>query len=66
MKFTKGNVIQPGAGDAVQKEAETHLPYLAMREGVFITMEDFSTGVKWTFRYRYDFFRPCFDPGSDL
>jgi hypothetical protein len=36
-----------------QKEAETHLPYLAMKEGIFITMEDFDTAEQWTFRYRF-------------
>ncbi len=36
----------------VQKEAETHLPWVAMREGLSIGMEDFDTRKMWTFRYR--------------
>ncbi|XP_024358637.1 uncharacterized protein [Physcomitrium patens] len=36
-----------------KKEAESHLPYLAMKEGILITMEDFDTGQQWTFRYRF-------------
>nr|XP_024402135.1 putative B3 domain-containing protein Os04g0676650 isoform X1 [Physcomitrium patens] len=36
-----------------KREAETHLPNLAVKEGIFITMEDFDTRERWTFRYRF-------------
>jgi hypothetical protein len=37
----------------LQKEAEQHMPFLAMRGGVSIQMEDFDTGHSWNLRYRY-------------
>ncbi|KAH8953214.1 hypothetical protein BDL97_08G012200 [Sphagnum fallax] len=42
-----GRIVLP------KKEAETHLPWVAMREGLSIGMEDFDTGKMWTFRYRF-------------
>ena len=36
-----------------QKEAEMHLPFLAVREGISLQMEDFDTGVCWSIRYRW-------------
>ena len=35
-----------------QKEAELHLPILALREGVSLQMDDFDSGHCWTIRYR--------------
>ena len=37
----------------LQKEAEMHLPFLAVREGISLQMEDFDTGVCWSIRYRW-------------
>jgi hypothetical protein len=37
----------------LQKEAESCLPYLAVKEGMLLTMEDFYTGKTWKVRYRY-------------
>ncbi|KAG0581428.1 hypothetical protein KC19_4G250700 [Ceratodon purpureus] len=40
-----GRIILP------KKEAEQHMPFLAMRGGVAIQMEDFDTGHSWNLRY---------------
>jgi hypothetical protein len=42
-----GRIILP------KKESESHLPCLTLKEGVLVSMEDFDTGMTWTFRYRY-------------
>jgi hypothetical protein len=42
-----GRIVLP------KKEAESCLPYLAVKEGMFLTMEDFYTGKTWKVRYRY-------------
>lgn len=36
-----------------QKEAEQHMPFLSMRGGVCIQVEDFDSGHIWNLRYRY-------------
>lgn len=43
----------------LQKEAEQHMPFLAMRGGLSIQMEDFDTGHSWNLRYRYGSFCFC-------
>ncbi|KAG0626149.1 hypothetical protein M758_2G106100 [Ceratodon purpureus] len=42
-----GRIILP------KKEAEQHLPILALREGVTLQMEDFDSGQCWNIRYRF-------------
>jgi hypothetical protein len=42
-----GRIILP------KKEAEQHMPFLAMRGGVSIQMEDFDSGHTWNLRYRF-------------
>jgi len=42
-----GRIILP------KKEAEMHLPILALREGVLLQMEDFDSGHCWNIRYRF-------------
>ncbi|XP_024360671.1 uncharacterized protein [Physcomitrium patens] len=42
-----GRIILP------KKEAEVHLPILALREGVSLLMEDFDSGYCWNIRYRF-------------
>ncbi|KAG0600318.1 hypothetical protein M758_11G023800 [Ceratodon purpureus] len=59
LRFILHKVLQPSdvnnLGRIVisKKEAEAHLPYLSLKEGIFITMEDFDTSDLWTFRYRF-------------
>ncbi|XP_024401493.1 B3 domain-containing protein VP1 [Physcomitrium patens] len=42
-----GRIILP------KKEAEAHLPILALREGILLQMEDFDSGHCWKIRYRF-------------
>ncbi|CAK9881109.1 unnamed protein product [Sphagnum jensenii] len=42
-----GRIVLP------KKESETHLPYLTSKEGILVSMDDFDTGMAWSFRYRY-------------
>ncbi|KAH9553086.1 hypothetical protein CY35_09G101100 [Sphagnum magellanicum] len=42
-----GRIVLP------KKEAESCLPYLAVKEGMSLAMEDFDTGKTWKVRYRY-------------
>nr|QCF46580.1 B3 domain-containing transcription factor [Pohlia nutans] len=42
-----GRIILP------KKEAEQHMPFLAMRGGISIQMEDFDSGRTWNLRYRF-------------
>ncbi|KAI3722603.1 hypothetical protein L2E82_33644 [Cichorium intybus] len=37
----------------LQKEAESHLPDLELRDGISIAMEDIETSQVWTMRYRF-------------
>ncbi|CAM6008922.1 unnamed protein product [Sphagnum balticum] len=42
-----GRIVLP------KKEAESCLPYLTVKEGMSLAMEDFDTGKTWKVRYRY-------------
>ncbi|EFJ05287.1 hypothetical protein SELMODRAFT_431656 [Selaginella moellendorffii] len=42
-----GRIVLP------KKEAEIHLPYLSLREGIMLAMEDVLTAQTWHFRYRF-------------
>jgi len=42
-----GRIVLP------KKEAKSCLPYLAVKEGMSLAMEDFDTGKTWKVRYRY-------------
>jgi len=42
-----GRIVLP------KKESETHLPYLTSKDGILVSMDDFDTGMAWSFRYRY-------------
>ncbi|EFJ32605.1 hypothetical protein SELMODRAFT_451619 [Selaginella moellendorffii] len=44
-----GRIVLP------KKEAESCLPYLTVREGMTIVMEDLTTAYKWHMRYRWKF-----------
>ncbi|XP_024394994.1 uncharacterized protein [Physcomitrium patens] len=39
--------------ECCQKDAERHLPFLAVREGITMSLMDYHTGQYWTARYRY-------------
>jgi hypothetical protein len=41
-----GRIVLP------KKESETHLPYLTSKDGILVSMDDFDTGMAWSFRYR--------------
>ncbi|CAK9226684.1 unnamed protein product [Sphagnum troendelagicum] len=45
--FGLGRIVLP------KKEAESCLPYLAVKEGMSLAMEDFDTGKTWKVQYRY-------------
>lgn len=42
-----GRIVLP------KKDAERHLPFLMVREGVMLTLEDYHSGTFWTVRYRF-------------
>jgi hypothetical protein len=52
--FTSGKdvLIVMSSFVLLQKEAEMHLPILALREGISLQMEDFDSGYCWNIRYR--------------